>query len=158
RLVVALSRSRLGLFVLGRASVFENCFELTPAFDQLSRRPKKLLIIPSESYPTQRKVEEKPSDKVLRIDDTAHMCNFVHEFYNSNVEMLTANYQAAMEEHERVRMRFLPPPEEQPMEVDEDVKKAEEKKVKEEKKKEEQAEDIAFEEMDFQRLENIPKV
>lgn len=49
-------------------------------------------------------VDEKSSDKVIRIDDTAHMCNFVHEFYNSNVEMLAANYQAAMDEQERVRM------------------------------------------------------
>ncbi|GMT10582.1 hypothetical protein PFISCL1PPCAC_1879, partial [Pristionchus fissidentatus] len=157
RLIVALSRSRLGLFVLARSSLFENCFELTPAFDQLCRRPKKLLIVPSETFPSERKVDEKPADKVIRIEDTAHMCNFVHEFYMSNLDVLRTNYERAMEEHEKVRMRFLPPPVEQPMEVDEEVKKAEEKKVKEEKKKQEASEDIAFEEMDFERLENVPK-
>jgi len=33
RLVVALSRARLGLYILGRLSLFKNCFELTPAFN-----------------------------------------------------------------------------------------------------------------------------
>lgn len=32
RLVVAMSRARLGLYVFGRASLFRNCFELQPVF------------------------------------------------------------------------------------------------------------------------------
>ncbi len=32
RLVVAMSRARLGLYVFGRASVFANCYELQPTF------------------------------------------------------------------------------------------------------------------------------
>jgi hypothetical protein len=35
RLVVALSRARLGLYVFGRRALFENCYELRPAFDKL---------------------------------------------------------------------------------------------------------------------------
>lgn len=35
RLVVAMSRARLGLYILARANLFRNCFELTPAFDQV---------------------------------------------------------------------------------------------------------------------------
>lgn len=33
RLVVAMSRARLGLYILGRASLFRYCKELQPAFD-----------------------------------------------------------------------------------------------------------------------------
>ncbi len=32
RLVVAMSRARLGLYVLGRQALFGNCFELQPTF------------------------------------------------------------------------------------------------------------------------------
>ena len=39
RLTVALSRARLGLYILGRRSVFESVFELKPAFDILLQRP-----------------------------------------------------------------------------------------------------------------------
>ncbi|XP_071955366.1 RNA helicase aquarius-like isoform X2 [Antedon mediterranea] len=34
RLVVAMSRARLGLYIFARASLFQNCYELQPVFDQ----------------------------------------------------------------------------------------------------------------------------
>lgn len=37
RLVVAMSRARLGLYVFARVSLFQNCFELTPAFQQVAK-------------------------------------------------------------------------------------------------------------------------
>lgn len=37
RLVVAMSRARLGLYVFGRASLFRNCFELQPVFKLVIR-------------------------------------------------------------------------------------------------------------------------
>lgn len=37
RLVVAMSRARLGLYVLARVSLFKNCFELRPAFSQVRK-------------------------------------------------------------------------------------------------------------------------
>lgn len=42
RLVVALSRARLGLYVFGRQELFANCYELKPAFDRLLARPTKV--------------------------------------------------------------------------------------------------------------------
>ena len=36
RLVVAMSRARLGLYVFARLALFQNCFELTPAFGVVS--------------------------------------------------------------------------------------------------------------------------
>lgn len=35
RLIVAMSRARLGLYIFARVSLFQNCFELTPAFNQV---------------------------------------------------------------------------------------------------------------------------
>jgi intron-binding protein aquarius len=51
RLVVALSRARLGLYVFCRQQLFENCYELSPAFHQLLERPSTLQLVAGEGYP-----------------------------------------------------------------------------------------------------------
>jgi len=56
RLVVAMSRARLGLYVFGRVSLFQNCFELTPVFSQLTARPMQLHIRPHEYYSQEQPV------------------------------------------------------------------------------------------------------
>ncbi len=56
RLIVALSRARLGLYIFGRAQLFKSCFELTPAFNILLKRPVKLELVLNELYPTKRMV------------------------------------------------------------------------------------------------------
>ena len=55
RLVVAMSRARLGLYVFCRQKLFENCYELTPTFAQLLRKPNHLQLVPGERW--------KPLDK-----------------------------------------------------------------------------------------------
>ncbi|MBN3285523.1 AQR helicase, partial [Polyodon spathula] len=50
RLVVAMSRARLGLYIFARVSLFQNCFELTPAFNQLAARSLQLHIVPNEYH------------------------------------------------------------------------------------------------------------
>lgn len=50
RLVVAMSRARLGLYVFGRAQLFGNCYELQPTFQQLLARPAQLALVKKESY------------------------------------------------------------------------------------------------------------
>lgn len=56
RLVVAMSRARLGLYIFARVSLFQNCFELTPAFNQLTARPLQLHIRPHEYYSQEQPV------------------------------------------------------------------------------------------------------
>lgn len=59
RLVVAMSRSRLGLYVFGRRALFEQCFELQPTMRQLLKWPDRLaLVLREESIPTLRKLGE----------------------------------------------------------------------------------------------------
>uniref|UniRef100_A0A914UM66 Uncharacterized protein n=1 Tax=Plectus sambesii TaxID=2011161 RepID=A0A914UM66_9BILA len=98
RLVVALSRARLGLFVLGRVSLFSNCFELTPAFNILCQRPQKLLIVPNEQYPTVRQLGEAPPMQPIEIQDATHMGQFVHHFYTQNFESMKSTYQEQMKD------------------------------------------------------------
>ncbi|GIL75166.1 hypothetical protein Vretimale_7780 [Volvox reticuliferus] len=50
RLVVAMSRARLGLYVFGRKDLFANCYELQPTFRQLLVRPIQLALVKGESY------------------------------------------------------------------------------------------------------------
>ncbi|OMO78046.1 Intron-binding protein, aquarius [Corchorus capsularis] len=59
RLVVAMSRARLGLYVFCRRSLFEQCYELQPTFQLLLQRPDRLALNLNErtSY-TERSVED----------------------------------------------------------------------------------------------------
>jgi len=54
RLVVALSRARLGLYVFGRQELFESCVEIGPALNVLLSKPSVLQLLPGEVWPTQR--------------------------------------------------------------------------------------------------------
>lgn len=58
RLIVALSRARLGLYIFGRFSIFNNCLELIPAFSQLQQRSTDLQLLIGESYPTVRTIND----------------------------------------------------------------------------------------------------
>ncbi|KRX19899.1 Intron-binding protein aquarius [Trichinella nelsoni] len=88
RLVVAFSRGRLGLYVLARVSLFENCFELTPAFRMFQNRPRKLIIIPNETWPTKRLVNEPSPYCELTMDGMSQMVNFVYDLYVSNFDAI----------------------------------------------------------------------
>ncbi len=51
RLVVAMSRARLGLYVVGRQALFANCFELQPAFKWVKRKPPPLATLKNAGLP-----------------------------------------------------------------------------------------------------------
>ena len=50
RLVVAMSRARLGLYIFGRLPLFANCYELQPTMAQLMQRPTQLALHPTEYW------------------------------------------------------------------------------------------------------------
>lgn len=50
RLVVAVSRARLGLYVFARLSLFRTCPELQPVIEQFTSRPNELHLTPWERY------------------------------------------------------------------------------------------------------------
>ena len=74
RLVVAVSRARYGLYVFCRQSLFENCYELTPTFNQFLQRPTKLQLQMNERFqaPSARSAEQ-PGDEPVVVEDVVHM-------------------------------------------------------------------------------------
>ncbi|KAK6933867.1 Intron-binding protein aquarius, N-terminal [Dillenia turbinata] len=77
RLVVAMSRARLGLYVFCRRSLFEQCYELQPTFQLLLQRPDRLCLNLNEFTPTtDRHVEETGLIHLVSgIEEMAEMVN-----------------------------------------------------------------------------------
>lgn len=77
RLVVAMSRARLGLYVFCRRSLFEQCYELQPTFRLLLQRPDKLALNLNENtLYTDRNVDDI-GDPYL-VSDNEHMSCIDH--------------------------------------------------------------------------------
>ncbi|XP_062211429.1 uncharacterized protein LOC133912612 isoform X2 [Phragmites australis] len=78
RLIVAMSRARLGLYVFCRRSLFEQCYELQPTFQLLLQRPDKLGLNLEECTPfTERPLGETGNiHYVTGIEDIDHLVNF----------------------------------------------------------------------------------
>jgi intron-binding protein aquarius len=86
RLVVAMSRARLGLYVFCRASLFLNCYELARAFGQLNRRSTKLTLMPREAAHAvvARAVDgEADPEASVAVIDVKHMGALVHNKANN---------------------------------------------------------------------------
>ncbi|OBT64896.1 hypothetical protein VE03_06453 [Pseudogymnoascus sp. 23342-1-I1] len=94
RLTVALSRARLGLYILGRREVFESCFELQQAFEILFRRPDKLMLVTGELWPSQRTIADEADDVevpgVTPMEGVEHLGQYVFEMTNAKVQQLRA--------------------------------------------------------------------
>jgi intron-binding protein aquarius len=92
RMTVALSRARLGLYILGRREVFEACPELRPAFDILLQRPDKLMLVTGELWPTQREVTEDLTavEGEVPMESVEHLGQYVFEMTNTKIEQLQA--------------------------------------------------------------------
>ena len=93
RLTVALSRARLGLYVLGRREVFESCLELQQAFDILLKRPDKLMLVTGELWPSKRILKDEEGENVpgeCQMESVEHLGQYVYEMTNSKVQQLRA--------------------------------------------------------------------
>nr|POE51335.1 intron-binding protein aquarius [Quercus suber] len=81
RLVVAMSRARLGLYVFCRRSLFEQCYELQPTFQLLLQRPDRLALNLNEitSY-TERHVEDTgPIHLVSGVEEMISIFNWRYQ-------------------------------------------------------------------------------
>lgn len=90
---MALSRARLGLYILGRREIFEGCFELRQAFDQLLQRPDKLAVVTGELWPSQRKVAEDANETVAgeaTMEGVEHLGQYVFEMTTTRIQQLQA--------------------------------------------------------------------
>jgi intron-binding protein aquarius len=83
RLVVAMSRARLGLYVFCRRSLFEQCYELQPTFQLLLQRPDHLALNMNEitSY-TERSAEDPgPRHHVHLVSGIEEMSSIIDRLY-----------------------------------------------------------------------------
>jgi len=85
RLVVALSRARLGLYVFGKSALFSNCYELSTAFSMLLSRPLKLQLVAGEAYPATTRASDSTSgvegsgEGVHTVEDVTAMGVLVYQ-------------------------------------------------------------------------------
>lgn len=93
RLTVALSRARLGLYIVGRRDVFEGCFELRVAFQLLLQRPDKLALVTGELWPSKRILAEEVGQDVAGeavMENVEHLGQYVSEMTNTRIKELRA--------------------------------------------------------------------
>lgn len=65
RWVVALSRARLGLYIVGRRRLFESCAEVEPSWSSLMANGDQLELVSGEMWPTQRNVYPEVSSRLM---------------------------------------------------------------------------------------------
>jgi intron-binding protein aquarius len=79
RLIVALSRARLGLYVFGRAALFGACAELKPALSQLLDKPTKLALVRNERYgAVTRAADDTSSADLLLLDNVIQLAQLLN--------------------------------------------------------------------------------
>ena len=95
RLIVAMSRARLGLYVFCRRNLFESCLELEQTFSLLNKHPNRLQLIPNEYYTKRFSIERKNENQqqqqqqeMIIIDDMSKMVKFVFDFYTKQVQRI----------------------------------------------------------------------
>lgn len=115
RLTVALSRARLGLYILGRREVFESCFELREAFELLLQRPDKLTLVTGELWPSSRVLsEEEEEGKEVAgetvMENVEHLGQYVFDMTNTRIKQLRA--ERGLPEDVAAPQEALPQPDE----------------------------------------------
>ncbi|KAI0191233.1 intron-binding protein aquarius [Xylaria flabelliformis] len=93
RLTVALSRARLGLYIVGRREVFEACYELRSAFELLLQRPDQLMLSTGEMWPSSRILAEEEGTAApneATMEGVEHLGQFVYQMTVSKVKQLRA--------------------------------------------------------------------
>ncbi|XP_075145338.1 RNA helicase aquarius [Haematobia irritans] len=88
RLVVAMSRARLGLYIFGRIGLFKNCLELQQTFKLLTKRPQKLQLVENEIYPTNRKAATDPEENIKIMENMTQMAHYVYGMYVKKLEQV----------------------------------------------------------------------
>lgn len=85
RLVVAMSRARLGLYIFGRKDLFKDCYELTPTFSKLLQRPTTLQLVKNEQFgnSTRTVTQQIDGPSLFEIQDVVHMGQVVLPNYTA---------------------------------------------------------------------------
>lgn len=93
RLVVAMSRARLGLYVFGKVGLFAGCFELQKSMHLFLSRPQELCLMgDNETYPTERlllKEKDGAKSSILPLKSLSEFQSLINERYTRFMETQT---------------------------------------------------------------------
>ncbi|KAI7884684.1 P-loop containing nucleoside triphosphate hydrolase protein [Lichtheimia hyalospora FSU 10163] len=99
RLIVAMSRAKLGLYIFGRKDLFANCYELQPVFSKLLQRPTELSLRPNETYmQTTRTVDDYSQAETM--DDVEELGKLVFKLSQEQLDALQEEIAAKQAEQE----------------------------------------------------------
>ncbi|WPH02176.1 Hypothetical protein R9X50_00503100 [Acrodontium crateriforme] len=90
RVTVALSRARLGLYILGRREVFESSLELRDAFNLPFARNNKLELVTGEVFPTERLVDADKPEGAVEMEGVEHLGKYVFQMTQAKIAALKA--------------------------------------------------------------------
>ena len=96
RLIVALSRARLGLFIFGRWDLYSNSNELSKTFKILSANPRQLQLNINEKFVINlmQNFEKKSTYGSINVEDFRHLYRIVQEMikikFASNILQINA--------------------------------------------------------------------
>lgn len=103
RLTVALSRARLGLYVLGRRDLFASCFEMKPAMELFLQRPANLVLTTGEMFPTKRLLDGGDGDDEVtgtEMEGVEHLGQYVYEMTQAKANAMGGSGQVRIEGEE----------------------------------------------------------
>jgi len=111
RLVVAMSRARMGLYIFGRRDLFENCYELTPTFSKFRSRPNELVLVQNEEFPTSRGlIEDKAGNASFTVKNVVEMGNVIASMQEKMQGKMKVTHDseviAAQEKHREMQDRI----------------------------------------------------
>lgn len=99
RITVALSRARLGSYVLGRRELFASCFEMKPAMDLFLQRPDKLSLVTGEMVPTTRQLDDVVEEsRTAEMDGVEHLGQYVYEMTQAKVKAMGGQVNVLMDD------------------------------------------------------------
>ena len=81
-----MSRARLGLYIFGRIKLFKSCFELTPVFNILLKRPQSLQLATEETLYPAKRIQGDEISKRLVVADMPQLAQYVFDFYQSKLQ------------------------------------------------------------------------
>ena len=136
RLLVAVSRARLGLYVFGKASLFRECLELQEIVRPLLQRPLMLQLVENEYYPCERGVDDEVAS--FEVQSGEHLSQIAAQYY----EIRRQQWEAIQKEMEVEEANE----EEKVKEANEEVKEQEQDGEEEEETKMEEEDETKMEE------------
>ena len=86
---MALSRARLGLYILGRSELYQTVHDLQPIVQVWDERPHELELVVGETFPTERQVKDEVNkDELFRVENVDQLGAMVYQLQEQLLEQM----------------------------------------------------------------------